>query len=117
LQLWQATYCIKCYITVNHHDSRTPPPYLLQQRRAMLSFLTHSIEELSKPHMSKLPGMCLECPYHENELPHIELDIDSKRDLVCDLGGQIQIIDGQFYSCLYESTIPGLSSGECAFVQ
>ena len=106
LQLFQSTYCIKCYITVHHRESRQPPDYLLKQRQDLLGFLATSIKELSKPHMpdSKLPVTCLECPYHDDDLPHILLDITKADVLVCNLGSSVQLIDEKYYMSLYEST-------------
>ena len=117
LQLCQSTYCIKCYITVRHHESRQPPDDLLKQRQDLLSFLTSSIKELSKPHMPdpKLPVTCLECPYHEDDLPHIPLDIKVKKELVCNIGKDVQIIDQKCYIPLYESvTSAPPKTGKCA---
>jgi len=107
LQLCQSTYSIKCYITVAHRDSQLPLPDLLKQRQDLLAFLASSIKELSKPHMpeSKLPVTCLECPYHEDDLPHIELDVNRKENLVCDFGSSVQQIDEKHYAAIFESVL------------
>ncbi|XP_065906452.1 uncharacterized protein [Dysidea avara] len=105
LQFCQSAYCIKCFITIHHHESQQPPDDLLKQRQDLLCFLTASIKELSKPHMpnSKLPVTCLECPYHDDDFPHIPLDITKKEILVCKLGSSVQLIDEKYYKALYES--------------
>jgi len=108
LQLCQSSCSIKCYITVTNRGSRQPPRDLLhQQRKDLLAFLTYSIKELSKPHMpdSKLPVTCLECPYHEDDPPHIRLNIEIKEDLVCNIGSPIQPIDEKYYAAIHESVL------------
>ncbi|XP_065905734.1 uncharacterized protein [Dysidea avara] len=107
LQLCQSSYSIKCYINVTNRDSRQPPTDLLQQRQDLLAFLTSSIKELSSPHMpeSKLPVTCLECPFHEDDPPHIKLDINRREDLVCNFGSTVQLVDEKYYAAIFDSIV------------
>jgi len=52
---------------------------------------------------SKLPMTFLECPYHENGDPHIELDIEKKQELFCTIESDVKRIDKMYYEPLYES--------------
>jgi len=60
---------------------------------------------------SKLPVMCLECPYHEDDLPHIELNIGEKKDLVCNLGKTVQPINEKHYAAIFESVLTPQKTG------
>jgi len=99
-----------------HHESLQPPDDLLEQRQELLAFLTSTIKELSRPHMpeAQLPVTCLECPYHEDCLPHIQMDIATKEVLVCNLDRDVKIIDQKCYLPLYElTTSTPQDTGKC----
>ena len=107
LQLCQSTSSINCYITIHH--SHQPPsdllPILLQQRRQMLVYLESSIAEVSKCCMpsAKPPVTCLECPLHKEECtPHVLLDINKKKILLCHKRQLATAIPEEFYILLYQ---------------
>ena len=80
-------------------------PVLLQQRRQLLIYLESSVAEVSKCCMpsAKPPVTCLECPLHEeNTIPHVVLDINKKKNLVCHIQQLATVISEEFYVLLYQ---------------
>ena len=78
---------------------------LLQQRRQLLIYLEFSVAEVSKCCMpsAKPPVTCLECPLHEeNIIPHVDLDINKKKNLVCHVKQLATVISEEFYVLLYQ---------------
>jgi len=61
---------------------------------------------------AKLPMTFLECPYHENSDPHILLDIRKKKELVCEILDDAQIVDEKYYASLYEPCAAPYGSSE-----
>ena len=107
LQLCQLISSISCYITIKHFNQ--PPsdmlPVLLQQRRQLLTYLESCVAEVSKSCMpsAKPPVTCLECPLHEVvSVPHVVLDINEKKILICYQKLMTAIIPEESYILLYE---------------
>ena len=107
LQLSRSVSSINCYITIkqSNHPPRDMLPVLLQQRRQLLVYLESSVAEVSKSCMpsAKLPVTCLECPFHEgNCTPHIALNINEKKILVCYQKLLAPVVPEESYILLYE---------------
>ena len=118
LQYCPSTQCIKCYITIHHteHPPRDQLHILLQQRKNLIVHLNTSIAKICKSYMpsAEPPVTCLECPHHEcNIPPHIELDIASNEELVCDYEERCQVhrIDKKHYMLLFKPLLPSQQSG------
>ena len=80
-------------------------PVLLQQRRQLLIYLESCITEVSKCCMpsAKPPVTCLECPFHEGDCtPHVVLDINEEKVLVCYQKLLAPVIPEEFYMLLYK---------------
>ena len=117
LHYCKSTCSIKCYITIY---KKNPPcgqlPILLNQRRELLVHLNSSIAEVCKSVMPSAdpPQTFLECPVCDNKdcLPHIKLDINANKYLVCLLQDDTVKIDEKYYLLLFESYPPANISGK-----
>ena len=114
----QSTCSIKCYITI--YSNKTPPsdqlPILLNQRRELLVHLNSSVAEIYKSVMPSAdpPQSFLECPVCNKEdcQPHIELDINKKKCLVCLMQDDTVEIDEKHYLLLFEPSLTPRKSGK-----
>ena len=105
LQLCQSISTISCYITIQPLSDLLSLHVLLQQRRNLLIHLKSCIAEASKCCMpsAKLPVTCLECPHHEEDcMPHVVLDIDKEKHLVCYKRPKAVRIPEESYILLYK---------------
>lgn len=107
LHYCQSTCSIKCYITVyKKNPSIDQLPIQLDQRRELLAHLNSSIVEIYKSIMPSAdpPQSFLECPVcdKENQQPHIKLDINKKKRLVCQMEEDAIEIDVKHYLLLFE---------------
>lgn len=120
LQYCQSTQCIKCYITINHTECSPINDQLLvllKQRRELLTHLESSLNDICKSCMplAQPPVTCLECPLHKEDcLPHIKLNINEYKKLVCkcDVQHRVVVIDKKYYLLLFE---PSLQSGKSSY--
>ena len=118
LHYCRSTYSIKCYITIN--NNKKPPsdqlPILLDQRRELLAHLNSSIVEIYKSVMPSAdpPQTYLECPVCDKEdcHPHIKLDVNKRKCLVCIMQDDTVEIDAKYYLLLFEPSLTPHKSGK-----
>jgi len=112
LQHCQSSHSIKCYITIHHNEH--PPsdqlPILLQQRRELLAYLESSIADIYKSctPSAEPPVTCLECPLHheeENCPPHVRLNINNNKTLVCKIRRKVASVPKEHYLLLFEPSL------------
>ena len=80
-------------------------PVLLHQRRQLLIYLEFCVAEVSKCCMpsAKPPVTCLECPFHEEDcIPHVVLDINEEKTLICHQKLSASVIPKELYTLLYK---------------
>jgi len=109
LQESQATYSIKCYITIFKHKlSNNLLQMMLQHRQQLLMHLQKCVSKVHQSHIpcAREPIGYLECPLQHDESchPHVRLNqLSISEELICPKSNH-QIIPFETYALLFTTS-------------